>query len=397
MLGLLAVLVCFCCWVVADQFIDKTVPEGETVLSEFDFLQIRQKRQQEDEVIDDSAMYNKDRFEGDIVTLISPSSKPSGTPAVYSNSSYLMRNAVRQTYLKWPNGRIPYTISTQYTTVGRQRIAAAIDEYHQRTCIKFVPKTATDLDYVHILPEEGCYSLVGKVGGKQPVSLGNGCIVKGIIIHELMHAVGFFHEQSRADRDNYVRIVWTNVEPGLQDQFDKYSLAMIDHLNTEYDYGSVMHYGPTAFSKNGKTTVEPVLPTNQRIGQRVGFSQNDANKINKLYTCEPKTQSSSVAFGGVPVSLSALPDNTIQAACNDHRRDCIFLAERGHCTSSYAQFFMSENCPRSCGQCVDNSVRIPVCQDTKPWCERWAEGGMCQLFLFSGYMKSNCAKSCAQC
>lgn len=86
-------------------------------------------------------------------------------------------------------------------------------------------------------------------GGKQPVSLGDGCIQKGIIIHELMHAVGFFHEQSRADRDEYVKINWANVEAGLQDQFDKYSLNMIDHLGTKYDYGSVMHYAPTAFSK----------------------------------------------------------------------------------------------------------------------------------------------------
>lgn len=64
-----------------------------------------------------------------------------------------------------------------------------------------------------------------------------------------MHAVGFFHEQSRADRDEYVKINWSNVEAGLQDQFDKYSLNMIDHLGTKYDYGSVMHYAPTAFSK----------------------------------------------------------------------------------------------------------------------------------------------------
>ncbi|CAD5220755.1 unnamed protein product [Bursaphelenchus xylophilus] len=390
------ILICITQFARCDQFIDKTVPEGETTLTDADFLQIRRKRQNVDEDVDDSAMYNKDRFEGDIVTMISPSSDPTVSSDV-SNSSFLMRNAVRQSYLKWPNGRIPYTISTQYTTFGRQRVASAIDEYHQRTCIRFVPKTTTDLDYVHILPEDGCYSLVGKVGGKQPVSLGNGCMVTGIIIHELMHAVGFFHEQSRADRDSYVRIVWPNVESGLQDQFDKYSLAMIDHLNTEYDYGSVMHYGPLAFSKNGKPTVEPILPTNQKIGQRIGFSQTDAIKINKLYTCQPQAQASNVAFGQLPVSLSTLPDNAVQYSCADHRRDCQFLAERGHCTSSFAQYFMAENCPRSCGLCADNSVRLSACQDIKPWCQRWADSGLCQLFLFAGYMKNNCAKSCVLC
>ncbi|VDK48463.1 unnamed protein product [Cylicostephanus goldi] len=57
----------------------------------------------------------------------------------------------------------------------------------------------------------------------------------------------------RADRDDHVTINWSNVESGLQDQFDKYSLQMIDHLDTDYDYGSVMHYAPTAFSKVSST------------------------------------------------------------------------------------------------------------------------------------------------
>lgn len=68
------------------------------------------------------------------------------------------------------------------------------------------------------------------------------------------------------------------------DQFDKYSLAMIDTLGTQYDYGSVMHYGPLAFSKNGMPTIQP-KQTGAQIGQRIGFSATDLYKINKLYAC----------------------------------------------------------------------------------------------------------------
>ncbi|KAH7724532.1 NAS-13 protein [Aphelenchoides avenae] len=231
-------------------------------------------------------MYNKNRFEGDIVNpgLNSKTVRSFTGEESHPSIPGVMRNAVRNPYLKWPNGRIPYTISTQYTQSGRSRIAEAIDEYAQRTCIQFVPKTDSDQDYVHILPDDGCYSLVGRVGGKQPVSLGMGCIQKGIIIHELMHSTGFFHEQSRNDRDNYIKILWDNVESGLEDQFDKYSLSIIDNLGTQYDYGSVMHYGATAFSKNGQPTIEP-LQSGVTIGQRSGFSDTDLYKINKLYSC----------------------------------------------------------------------------------------------------------------
>ncbi|KAI6177543.1 Metalloendopeptidase [Aphelenchoides bicaudatus] len=242
----------------SNKYIDKTIPEAESFLTETDFqnsrneqllLTGRQKRQldllmvgepnnREEENGDDSAMYSKDRFEGDIVTLVNPKINESEMAHPQLGVGTVMRNAVKQAYLKWPNGRIPYSISSQYTSFGRARIAAALQEYQEKTCIKFEPKTDADLDYVHVVPEEGCYSMVGKTGGKQPVSIGNGCIQKGIIIHELMHSVGFFHEQSRADRDSYISIVWSNVETGLEDQFDKYSLAIIDHLGTKYDYGS---------------------------------------------------------------------------------------------------------------------------------------------------------------
>ena len=60
-----------------------------------------------------------------------------------------------------------------------------------------------------------CYSYVGLIGGKsQDISIGSGCVHKGIILHELMHALGFYHEQSRYDRDQYVSIDYSNIKSG---------------------------------------------------------------------------------------------------------------------------------------------------------------------------------------
>ena len=61
-----------------------------------------------------------------------------------------------------------------------------------------------------------CFSSVGRSGGMQVVSLAPTCLQKGpgIVLHELMHVLGFWHEHSRADRDHYIRVNWNEILPG---------------------------------------------------------------------------------------------------------------------------------------------------------------------------------------
>ena len=61
-----------------------------------------------------------------------------------------------------------------------------------------------------------CYSKVGRQGGEQIVSLGDGCSHTSTAMHELMHAVGFFHENTRYDRDRFVKVLWWNIQYGKQ-------------------------------------------------------------------------------------------------------------------------------------------------------------------------------------
>ncbi|VDK53118.1 unnamed protein product [Anisakis simplex] len=117
----------------------------------------------------------------------------------------------------WPEGIIPYEIEETMSKDERAAIAQAFDEYKQKTCIRFVPKTAYDFDFIYIKTNfaSGCSSYVGRSGGNQTVSLEVGkCFTKGIIAHELMHALGFFHEHSRTDRDQFVEILEDNIRPG---------------------------------------------------------------------------------------------------------------------------------------------------------------------------------------
>ncbi|VDM25988.1 unnamed protein product [Toxocara canis] len=114
------------------------------------------------------------------------------------DNNKLGRNAIRQTYRRWPDGVIPYTLSSRYGPYSRSVIAKAMQIYHEKTCIKFIPRDPSlHRDYIYIHPDDGCYSLVGRTGGRQPLSLDSECIQTGTIVHELMHTIGFFHEQSR--------------------------------------------------------------------------------------------------------------------------------------------------------------------------------------------------------
>lgn len=70
---------------------------------------------------------------------------------------------------------------------------------------------------------------------------------------------------------------------------------MIDTLDASYDYASLMHYGPKAFSSNGQDTIIP-KQKGVSIGQRIAFSKLDSHKINKLYRCHNRKTGSFVFF-----------------------------------------------------------------------------------------------------
>jgi hypothetical protein len=104
-------------------------------------------------------------------------------------------------------------------------------------------------------------------------------MTNGIIQHEFLHALGFEHEQSRPDRDNFVTINYQNIQEGKEVNFAKENSS--NNLGSGYDFGSVMHYGATSFSKNGQKTISAP----QSIGQRQGADAEDIFQVQLLYQC----------------------------------------------------------------------------------------------------------------
>ncbi|XP_067901950.1 high choriolytic enzyme 1-like [Heterodontus francisci] len=136
----------------------------------------------------------------------------------------------------------------------------------------------------HMMWSPCCWSNIGYNKQLQIISLQrNGCVQHGVVQHELLHSLGFNHEQSRSDRDDYVSIIYKDIIKGTEYNFMKMDT---NNLDTPYDYNSVMHYGKFAFSKDGTSiTIVPKPNPNIHIGQRFGMSTLDVLKINRLYNC----------------------------------------------------------------------------------------------------------------
>ncbi|KAM4723164.1 embryonic protein UVS.2-like [Rhinophrynus dorsalis] len=204
---------------------------------------------------------------------------------------------------------VPYNLSADYNQNQVALFAAAMQEFETLTCVRFVPRTV-ESNFLAIKSLDGCWSYLGRIGGAQDLSLAKyGCMNHGVIQHELNHALGFLHEQSRSDRDNYVTIMTQYISPEYQGNFGK---ANTNNLGLEYDYSSVMHYGAYDFSNtSGKMTIVPKPDPTVPIGQRDGLSNLDVAKINRLYQCNSCSTVLSNTTGTVKSANypSPYPDN----------------------------------------------------------------------------------------
>ncbi|CAG12480.1 unnamed protein product, partial [Tetraodon nigroviridis] len=127
-----------------------------------------------------------------------------------------------------------------------------------------------------------CWSYIGRQTRGQAVSLrAQGCLYTGTVQHEVLHALGFHHEQARSDRDSYINILTQNIQPGKLSNFAK---VPTNNLGTPYDYTSVMHYSKYAFSRNGQPTLLAKSNPNQVLGSSY-MSSNDIARVNRLYQC----------------------------------------------------------------------------------------------------------------
>lgn len=222
-----------------------------------------------EEVDDGSFIWEKSGlFEGDIM-----------------NSN--IKNGIRDEDFRWSNATVPFYIEESHFNDSQvETILSAMEEFHTKSCLRFTPFKLTDVNWLHITGNEsGCWSFVGmkSEGGQQLNVNSSKCVKKGVVIHELLHAAGFYHQQSAANRDDYIRINWENILRGKESNFMKYDNTHVTDYGTPYDYLSIMHYSGKAFSMNDHETISPLSQNITQLGQRNDFTDTDLSKLNQMY------------------------------------------------------------------------------------------------------------------
>ncbi|GAV01890.1 hypothetical protein RvY_12529 [Ramazzottius varieornatus] len=224
-----------------------------------------------------SLPYRADLFEGDIM-LPKAADLPEGVSA----------NAINDPRHKWPDGKVYYVIDGALDSHEKGFVDSAMRHISDKSCITFHRRT-NQPNFLRIInTEPGCWSWVGYLAKpNQELNLQKGkCGGLGTAVHELLHALGFHHEQSRSDRNDYVRIFFENIEDGMADNFAKQET---NNQDFSYDYGSIMHYAWKDASKNGLPTILPIqLGKTLGRGRDSGMSETDIAKLNKLYSCSTR-------------------------------------------------------------------------------------------------------------
>lgn len=204
-----------------------------------------------------------------------------GDIAVYSDlNGNAVESAPDLSARKWKDGVVPYLFDyrDRNNSSMKNAVINAIKVLTEKTNLRFVKKT-NERDFVTFTSSSnGCWSFVGRQGGSQFINLDRGCHYTYIVAHEIMHAVGVQHEQSRPDRDDHINVNLGNATRRSRGNFNIAYRA----IHGDYDYDSIMHYGSYDFSKNGYPILTKKDGSTIKANRRY-LSRGDIQGINFIY------------------------------------------------------------------------------------------------------------------
>ncbi|KAH8342164.1 hypothetical protein KR074_002344 [Drosophila pseudoananassae] len=205
------------------------------------------------------------------------------------------RNALKSPLQRWPDNKIYYRISQDYSEQEVANVRTAMASFGEQTCVQFEEVEGSAPGGKRYVYFKKSPNMCGTRVGYQPLSFGphevllnERCLtMPAVIQHETLHLLGLFHEQSRPDRDEYVQIDYDNIPRKYWSQF--ITMDQTTTYNVPYDYESVMHYAKNAFAKDpSKPTIRALVEgkaVERDMGQVRGPSEGDWTKIRIMYKC----------------------------------------------------------------------------------------------------------------
>ena len=200
-------------------------------------------------------------------------------------------------YNLWAMVRFVY--DSNLSAYQRNAIKVALLRIQSNTNVRFYNATGKptrdekyNIDYPYINfkyigNEDTSSSYVGRIGGKQDISLADFAFYSlntNVIEHEICHALGMFHEQCRKDRDDYVIVNTSNLTNKGKSNFNKQTMNYF--YRGSYDFNSVMGYSSlTSSTSMVKDTSKPMYTKKDGslITQGEKLSYLDRAWINYLY------------------------------------------------------------------------------------------------------------------
>eukprot|EP00794_Sanderia_malayensis_P012311 gene12311-13581_t len=239
------------------------------------------------------------------------------------------RNIIRNQMKLWVTKQVPYEIDGSRAEA-RAMIEESMRDIENVSCLTFRAKKPGDRNWIRIYRGIGCFSDIGRsymAGKPTSLSLGEMCLTKGLILHELMHALGFFHEQSRMDRDSFVKIFHENVRSGMEENFEKVESYEANVQDTDYDFNSIMQYGVTAFTVNGQDTMRDKFDESHELGSQA-LSKSDIIELNLAYQCHSKSKTWSDWSDWSPCARDW------EQKCSHHKQRFCFSEDKSKCETA---------------------------------------------------------------
>ncbi|VDL79131.1 unnamed protein product [Nippostrongylus brasiliensis] len=283
------------------------------------------------EEINEKAGVRELLFQGDIVLTREQSKEILEQISADGRSK---RQAYRDQYYPlttWMNRTVSYFFDSSATPSVKIVFKKAAHLWAKDTCLDIVENESAS-DAIRVLDMGGCWSYVGRIGGIQNLSLGVRCNSTRAAAHELGHALGFSHTQSRHDRDNYITVILENIREKKLKEFILDTKEINDNYGLPYDYGSLMHYGSTSGTKNKEQNLLTMLPMDLAYIETLGspfISFIDLFMMNKHYNCTddcPTDSSAKCENKGFPhprnCSKCICPGGYGGPLCNERPEGC---------------------------------------------------------------------------